>query len=296
MRTIKQFSPGVLERFERTGRGLGRDAGYLPWHQVTRSEPASRGRSHLIPYSGRHLHLLSDQERTATVLALLSPGVVEVREQFALSLSPALNELSDLSISHRAEYLPGTLEIASALGVRHPKVTGPGCSAAWVMTTDLLLTVTEGTHRSLIAVASKPTTDLAERAVRLLRIEQQYWSHRGVPWILVTPQMYDARLGRCISREWPSMLLAEQARLDQHELRALRSRCARESLRATLAWLANEKGSLETAKAALWQSVLRRQLFVDLRRSWRPDEPLRLIDERAFDSMNPIASRRSAWI
>ncbi len=62
MRTEKRFTPKVLERFRREGRGTGTYSDYTPWHRVSRGDPSSKGRSHLIVWMDRQRELLSDQE------------------------------------------------------------------------------------------------------------------------------------------------------------------------------------------------------------------------------------------
>ena len=62
MRTTKRFTPAVLDRFKREGRGTGIFQDYIPWHKVSRGDPASSGRSHLVIWRSRLRELLSDGE------------------------------------------------------------------------------------------------------------------------------------------------------------------------------------------------------------------------------------------
>lgn len=62
MRTTKRFTPHVLDRFRKLGRGTGTYQNYIPWQRVGRSDPSSMGRSHLQMWNGRQRELLSDQE------------------------------------------------------------------------------------------------------------------------------------------------------------------------------------------------------------------------------------------
>lgn len=66
---------------------------------------------------------------------------------------------------------------------------------------------------------------------------------------------------------------------------------------STVLWrIAESVGSLNTAQRALWQSIWRGELPIDLRRDWRPHRPLQLVTRSHFMDFNPIAVRRSAWI
>lgn len=77
MRKGLRFTPARLEKWRDAGRGTGTGADYQPWHQVTRSDPGSRGRSHLINWRfGRLHHLLSDQEMVAFAFASMLPNLV----------------------------------------------------------------------------------------------------------------------------------------------------------------------------------------------------------------------------
>lgn len=55
-------------------------------------------------------------------------------------------------------------------------------------------------------------------------------------------------------------------------------------------------GSIDNAKRAFWQAVWCGKIPLDLRRGWRPHQPIILLTEEDFVSLNPIASRRSSWI
>lgn len=75
MRTTKRFTPDVLDRFRREGRGTGVYTEYIPWHRVSRGDPASRGRSHLLNWRGRQRELLSDGELVMTLFVTMLPGI-----------------------------------------------------------------------------------------------------------------------------------------------------------------------------------------------------------------------------
>lgn len=298
MRTTKRFTPHILERYRALGRGTGTFERYIPWHRVSRSDPASRGRSHLLVWRGRHRELLSDGELIAFFFAtrLLAPGD-DLREQFPLSLGTAVHELAAYDARFASLSHPGTLEIAAELGISHPQCHGDGLHAPWVMTTDLLLMrrAADG-KRSLLAVACKDKGTLSRRSEELLRIEQAYWSRRGVAWLLVTPHLYEPLVAQTLQRTWPWALGTPACN------RALELACAAvhqwygHSLTFTLQRITDGLGDSDVAQRALWQSIWAGRLAADLRRGWRQHIPLRLLPQADFDALNPILSGRSAWI
>jgi hypothetical protein len=81
MRTTKRFTPNVLIRYRKLNRGTGIFQNYIPWHRVGRSDPSSRGRSHLQMWNGRQRELLSDQEWVGFFFSTLVRDVNDIREQ-----------------------------------------------------------------------------------------------------------------------------------------------------------------------------------------------------------------------
>ena len=108
MRTEKRFTPTVLERFSKEGRGTGTYADYTPWHRVSRGDPSSIGRSHLIVWRDRQRELLSDQEWSGLNFAGLVPNLVDLTEQFPLSQDSSSHELSRWHVGFETNQFPGT--------------------------------------------------------------------------------------------------------------------------------------------------------------------------------------------
>ncbi len=298
MRTVKRFTPDLLDRYRDEGRGRGCYQRYIPWHRVSRSDPSSRGRSHLMVWRHRQRELLSDGEWVAALFATMVPDVNDLREQYPLSLMSARDELGVYDVRLGKLDQPGTLEIAERLGIRHPLVTGNGRSAPWVMSTDLLLTIEEP-HRGLrlLAVSCKPTGgENSRRAREKLRIEQAYWASRGVDWLLITPSLYEESVGLTLRNSMPWALgdavderAIEIAADVAHRNEGLPLVLCLHELRARLGT------DLDLAQRAFWQSVWSYRLTLDLRRGWRPHLPTAVLSRPAFLSLNPIASGRSAW-
>ena len=298
MRTIKRFSPDILDRYRDLGRGTGTYESYIPWHRVSRSDPASWGRSHLLTWHNRHIELLSDREFITTFFAsrlLLSSSRIDIREQFPLSLDEAPHELSAYDLQFGFSSYPGTLEIADKLGIKHPMTHGDGRSAPWVMTTDLLLTLHTDNKPSFLAIAIKDKNKLTKRTKELLSIEQSYWKHRNVHWLFITPNEYHPLVALTLQRTWP-WALENPASADHLELaRQAIENYQSYSLTYLLTKLTEQIGNFTQAQHAVWQTIWSGKTPVDLRRGWRPHIPLRIISQEEFDQLNPVLVRRSAW-
>ena len=125
MRKGKRFTPKLLDKWEyEQGRGTGTFSDYIPWHQVTRSDPSSKGRSHLAfsPSTNRLHHHLSDGEQLMFGFAKMVPGVWDIREQFKLETSGHHNALHQYSTEYSQFIEQGTKEIAAELGIKCPLV------------------------------------------------------------------------------------------------------------------------------------------------------------------------------
>jgi hypothetical protein len=297
MRTTKRFTPKVIARFERQGRGTGTHAEYRPWHGVSRGDPASRGRSHLLNWRGRLRELLSDGELGQQLFASMLPDLDDCLEQYKLSTETSLHVLAAYEIGGAPRLFPGTEELAKALGIKHPKLHGDGTTELWRASTDLVLILKPPqAPRSALALAFKslgwrPT----RRELELLRLEREFWVCRGSPWLLITPSLYDERVVLTLRRA-ACWALDEQA---PKELLQITGRivCSSpfDSLTRVLERVAAEAGSMELAQRAFWQAAWCGDLPVDLRRGWRPHVPISLLSQDDYLALNPVASRRSAW-
>jgi len=300
MRTTKRFTPQVLARFMAEGRSTGTLADFTPWHRVSRGDPSSEGRSHLLHWRDRFRELLSDGEWKGSLFIILMRNVFDSREQFKLSCGPAAHELQAYDVSAPGGLFDGTLKIAADLGIKHPKISGHGETSDWSFSTDNLLTlVSPRGVKSLLAVSFKPKRidSLPDRARDLLLIEQEYWRRRGVVWLLITPAEYDKATADCLRCSSGWGLMSEPLSADiLGEASAVARTLASASLSRTLTAIrASLNSDLETAQHAFWQAVWNGSLTLDLRRSWRPSAPVRFLTQSDFDALNPVISRRSAW-
>lgn len=302
MRKGQSFTPARLERWRLSGRGTGIGADYQPWHQVTRDDPGSRGRSHLLRWRfGRLHHLLSDLERLGFIFASMLPYLVDLREQF-----PLAHEIHEVEVAaYRADKIgqvaPGTLEIAKDVGVRHPMTRRYGVQTPvpWVMTTDLLLTLSGGrAGAELFAVSLKYPADLEERRAReLLQIERAYWAVQGVPWILVTPSQYDGLVERSLLNGLP--FIVGEAAVASHLIEgcaALKDQICGRPATHVQSFMVDRLGvHWSEASRVFWQAVWSGRLPVNLsRRSWI-EGLIEVISPPRFWEQNPLAVRRSEW-
>ncbi|SFQ87191.1 TnsA endonuclease C terminal [Bacillus mycoides] len=153
-------------RYIKEGRGQGELALYKPW--LTIQDVPSSGRVHRFTgwKTSRNHHLLSDLEFNYLCFCDWAENVIDIREQFPL----------DREV---------TLQIAGDVGIKHPidnKTNTP-----IVMTTDLFLTVREGSSIVYKARTLKLEKDLNdERVVEKFEIEKCYWEGQGIDWAIVT--------------------------------------------------------------------------------------------------------------
>ncbi len=118
--------------------------------------------------TGRIHHYLSKIEFSAHLLAEHNTNVIDIREQYALL--------------PREE----TQEIAKELGFKHPRYPGSNCFV--VMTTDIVLTLTNG-YKAICIKTSESLSEknkTARRTLEKLLIEKTYWERRSITWNVIT--------------------------------------------------------------------------------------------------------------
>lgn len=301
MRKGQRFTPAKLIRWRDTGRGTGTGADYQPWHQVTRDDPSSRGRSHLPNWRfGRLHHLLSDLEYVAFGFATMLPGVIDLREQFPLAHDEHVRELTAYKVDDSARYAPGTLQIAEELGYRHPSVCKGQMREPWVMSTDCLLTLKNRIGRAeFLAISIKDADELGdERKLQLLRIEREYWRRQDVFWLLLTPNLYEPLVANAIQIGMPwAVGQPDVGGTLCAACTAMATDIPGRSLRQFLSLMAERlELDMQAAQCVMWQCIWSGALPVNLARPLRVDELLELLTPDQFWRQNPIASRRTAWL
>jgi len=293
----KRFTPKLLARFAREHRGEGTYADYIPYHRVARNDPSSSGRSNLLMFRERLREFLSDGELGQQYFAAMLPWLDDCVEQFKLTLEPSVHPLAAYGERDIFTHYPGTLALAAELRMKHPWTYGDGQNAPWKMSTDLVLVFRRrALPRVMLALAFKTAQwSSDERTIALLQLEREYWLRRGVRWLLITPEVYDKKVALTMERTAAWALTDPVTEGQRAVATQLGLRLGGYSLQEVLEEIKQKLGSMEVAQLALWQSVWRGELPVDLRRGWRPHLPLAIMSSESFWELNPVASMRSAW-
>jgi hypothetical protein len=154
----------------------------LPWlftHDVPSTGRAWRTKGWK---TGRTHHLLSDFEHDYQLIKDWDPSVVDIREQYPLLP------------------LEETMAIAEECNIRHPSVPNQkkrGSVIPVVMTTDFVLTISEGLNTYDQARTLKYAKDLEkQRILEKLEIERRYWARRDIDWAIVTEHEISRVLAR----------------------------------------------------------------------------------------------------
>lgn len=301
MRKGKRFTPAWIRKAIADGRGTGTGQFYTPWHQIRRSDPGSRGRSHLIVGEYLRYHeLLSDLERLAFAFATMQPAQVDVREQFPLSREEHPFHLAQYRASLTGQTAPGTLELAAAAGIRHPKLHKEGDQEHWIMSTDLLLTLEpQPGHFELVAVSAKYDEELEQkRTLELLALERAYWRRQGAAYLLFTPKLFKLLVAKTVVEALPWALVRPAvAQSTLAWVGQFAPSLQGQSITQALHALSGALGvTLFAAQQAFWQAVWAGVFPLDLNRFNLVSEEIRLLTPAQFWAQNPIVSRSSSWV
>lgn len=290
----KHFTPRMLQRFDEEGRGLGTYGNYTPWHQVTRSEPASYGRSHIHdwPITARDHHLLSDMERDVFLFGAMVSE--DMREQLPLHLEAAPSEACAYEYSPSPSWFPGTLEVCDEVSIRHPRVTAPGESINWVMTTDLVLRLRRPPHPIVPISVKYDSRFKRKRTTALLLIESIYWAKRRLPPLLITSNHYDRRVANALRTSQPWALSDEfRPNMSEIDFRSLATMLEGLTTEHALRVVSRHLHlSRSQAQCTFWQGVWAGLLPIDLTKAGWPNSRLSFLPESEFWSQNPIVALR----
>ena len=161
--------------------GLGEGGNYKPWFTVrdVKSKNAFRKEVFGLKTSRVH-HLLSSLEAQLFYILEFRNDVIDLREQFPLL---------PLSLSER---------IARAAGLRHPQVVGS--NTPFLMTTDILITLNDGSSDYYVAICVKPKEYLLkEDVLEKIEIERIWWESLEVPFYIFTEGEANEILSRNIA-------------------------------------------------------------------------------------------------
>ena len=141
----------------REGRGTGTGASYLPWIKIRELNSIGTATSFPDWKPGRAIELLSQAELWWYAKLRWQDDVVDIREQFPLEL-----ELTN--------------SIARNNGIR------PAQNGLKHMTTDLLVTMVDGSEIAFSVKTDRGTLKDNRRTVELQYVECRYWVSKGVTW------------------------------------------------------------------------------------------------------------------
>lgn len=169
----RKVTPEQIEKWIKEGRGQGSREGYIRWlniQSVSSLGQCVRRKGIIVD---RQYDFMSREEDDyfcgveGTLFIPNSVRVVDVREQFPLSLDE-------------------TLAIAEMLDIKHP--ADPKTKNLVVMTTDFIITVLNEKGEEVdIARTVKPKRELdKKRVIEKFEIERVYWARRGIDWGIVT--------------------------------------------------------------------------------------------------------------
>ena len=225
-------------------------------------------------------------------------GLTEVREQFEL---PTASGRHGHMATPNDGWVEGTEAIARDLKVRHPRLSHKGVTRLWSMTSDLVLyfgTTVADPNGGMLAVAVKYAEELKRpRVLELLTLEREFWRRQGVPWLLITPDLYHplsqgvlgAGLAYVVGQERVPAEHIALCRELQPIFGGLRMQRICEELQRRI-------GTTTTgALSVFWGSVWSGALTLDIGQAWRSDQRVRFVSASEFLFQNPIASRRSSW-
>ena len=161
--TFKGLNQSQIDKRLKEGRGQGTGSGYKPF--IYTRDVSSLGRSHRVfgHKCQRMHHLLSDLELAVFFTLDWSEKVLDIREQFPLS------------VEH-------TVQIAKDLEIRHAQYK----SVSQVLSSDFLVDLNTP-QRQLIAFQVKYSQDLSNpNVIERLMLEKAYWDKKGVHWAVIT--------------------------------------------------------------------------------------------------------------
>jgi hypothetical protein len=166
-RNKRDWTEEKRDRYLKEGRGQGSGRDYKPWIEVSDFSSSGRVSRDLGWKTNRVHYLMSDGETRLYYLFEWSDRILDIREQF-----PLLDR-------------ERCFNIAEDMGVEYPK--DPKSGAAYVLTTDFMLSVTRDGKSVYEARTFKPAKSLNDKRTALkLEIERRYYASKGVNWKIVT--------------------------------------------------------------------------------------------------------------
>lgn len=251
----RSFTPELLARRLRQGRGRGHGKDYRPW--LTVRDVPSRGLSSRVRgwKTCRVHHFLSQLELSYFYTLEWSIPVIDIREQY-----PLLPQQS-------------TLDIADRLKIKHP--TDPKTKLPIVMTTDFLIDIlVDGKIQQRARTVKMSDALSSRRTLEKLEIERLYWEELGVDWGIVTEREIPRDLAANIKWLHSAKELDVTSPVSAHEVTLVEQLLAHSELDEHLS-LASVGETLDTrlrlpVGAGLWairHLIANRRMIVDISKS-----------------------------
>lgn len=268
----RRYSESTTAKRIKEGRGQGRGAKNKPW--LLTHDVASEGRAWRTKgwKTERTHHLLSDFEHDYQLINDWDPSVIDIREQYPLLP------------------LEETLAIAEECNIRHPSVphsTKRGVVISVVMTTDFLLTISEGLNTYEQARTLKYAKDLeSQRTLEKLEIERRYWARRNIDWAIVTEHEISRVLARNIQILHKHLTIEDRIALPKGTIQEAAAMITLEVLQNTcslshIALQCDERLRLQTGTCLTiaYHLIATRQWKIDMFAPIQPGNRLILLNE-----------------
>lgn len=174
-------------------RGKGRHQDYMPKLQVGDINSRGESRRTFGWKARRDMHTFSSHETNFLYCCDWSPIIMDIREQFPLSLS-------------------ATVAICQELGIAHPSIGGKLVQ----FTTDFVLTIQKGDREVEVARSIKPARELENDSVlELAEVEDRVHQSVGRDWGFVTDRDIPLVLAANIKRIHGRYFLEQMRPLSQ---------------------------------------------------------------------------------
>jgi len=255
---------------------------------------------------GREMHLLSQPETAAALLALYNPDVFDIHEQRVLDTTPCAHPLAEHPLAMGLDLKPmrGTVEVADSLGVlgHHPKLfakVDEATAGTWVpfpYIGDLLLYLRDEagpycvnwTVKNELSAFQRRGPQLLHRphddspdlgAIARHRIEAQYYEDAAIRTVQVTEDAIDRHLRYNLAQlfGWHRRPINASGDVRIQLLRFFESHVGGTTVVNDLVICAQREHGLsrDDVLAVLNQDIWNRELSVDLFKPYLIDRPLR---------------------
>lgn len=281
----------ILERQDPPKYG----AEYIPSTLATRDEAPSKSRPKRFRSLEleREIHVLSDPEAKAFILALYHPNVLEVHEQKMLSRWPAPHPLVSYPghVTHNLPHFMGTVNVAERLDCLdlHPVISirdkdnpGQKVTVAFPYQGDLLLFIfsdeaycvnwnikeSAESFNSPSIKNSKNNAYLKRKAYMRALLEEVYYQDANIRTVRIAGDDIDDDLFRNLFRAWKcseeEINVTEEMQAELLKSFIICIEVGTSPLEVALVYALNERCSVDDAKTVFFKLIWERKLRVNL--------------------------------